>query len=898
MRGATLTRLAILTLLVGAWAVPAARVGAASPVLDETCYLRRHYRFGVSRYDPAAMKAEGQKVLGKGFARIQRETEKALAQKGVAPATVDWREHVLQPMHRNFSPAPAPVPPADWAAPEFDDGLWVRSRGPFQGSDRAQITDPVLGQFDETQDLGLQTAYYRARFVVDDPARAGALTLRVVYTGGARALVNGTEIARGHLPSGDLAPDTAAEVYPAAAYAPGGARLRDRVIGPVRVPAGLLCNGVNVLAIEVRASHFHPVVLTNPRQPNWGGPTRPWPHARLAAFQLRAASPAVPSAAARPPGLQVWVQDMHHRTDSTEFLPPGEQPGTVRIVAVRNGTHAAQLVIGTDKPVAGLTVKAGELRQADGAATLPASAVRVLHPVPFPLDGWTKGRLGDERGLGASFPTAAQLQAYARMTPAGKAYLFDQLASAPPASIPANTCRPVWLSVRVPADAAAGQYRGTVTVAAQGLAPVALPLELEVVGWRLPTPRDFQTFVGCEQNPYGVAQQYGSELWSDRHFRLLETSFEQLGRIGNAWLNVPVLVNTEFGNHEDSLIRWVRKRGGDFAFDYALLDRYLDLAIAHGGRPRAIQFVVMHGMGSATQPPTPPRVKVYDEATRRTHLVAVAEADAIRPEQRALWGAFATSLHAHLTRRGLEKVMYWGAPLEQEAVPDLKNVLAACTPGVYWTAGGHEIMANAKYARNETFYRLITTIRYNGGWSAFREDQGWKSRLTHLLNPRVGGTVFALHTTSHPFAYRVLPQRAVAFGRTGFTRVGADEWAGIHYAGMAVPKWLTGIPVLFILWPGQEGAESSVRFECMLEGIQEAEARIFLEQALDRGGLPPQVAAQAGKVLAENLEETRFFAGNSVVHSFETYHYRWQERSRRLYRAAATVANAGDTAQR
>jgi len=77
--------------------------------------------------------------------------------------------------------------------------------------------------------------------------------------------------------------------------------------------------------------------------------------------------------------------------------------------------------------------------------------------------------------------------------------------------------------------------------------------------------------------------------------------------------------------------------------------------------------------------------------------------------------------------------------------------------------------------------------------------------------------------------------RALAQGRTGFTRVGADEWAGIHYDGMDVPRWLTGIPVLFLLWPGPQGAETSVRFEALLEGIQETEARIFIEQALHRG---------------------------------------------------------------
>jgi hypothetical protein len=282
-------------------------------------------------------------------------------------------------------------------------------------------------------------------------------------------------------------------------------------------------------------------------------------------------------------------------------------------------------------------------------------------------------------------------------------------------------------------------------------------------------------------------------------------------------------------------------------------------------------------------------VKVVDPATGRASLLAVST-DKAGPEPREAWRAFATALRQHLASRGLEKAMYWGAPLEAEADPELKNVLASFTPDVFWIAGPHEMMANGTYAKNDRFYKVITTIRYWGQWPAFRTDQGWKSQAVHLLNPRVGGTVFALHTTSHPFAYRVLPDHAVAFGRSGFTRVGADEWAAVHFDGMAIAKWQTGVPVLFVLWPGEGGAETSVRFESLLEGLQEAEARIFLEQALDRGSLPSAVAAKVRKVLSENLDETRFFTGNSIISAFEEYPYHWRERTQRLYQAAAEVA--------
>jgi hypothetical protein len=283
-------------------------------------------------------------------------------------------------------------------------------------------------------------------------------------------------------------------------------------------------------------------------------------------------------------------------------------------------------------------------------------------------------------------------------------------------------------------------------------------------------------------------------------------------------------------------------------------------------------------------------VVITDGRTGSASLQAVPCTD---PAAKDAWRAFGTAVSAHMKARDLDKAMYWGSPLEGEADPELKTVLDAVAPGVGWTAGPHEMMYNGTYAKNEKFYKLVADIRYQGGWPSFRDDQGWKSKTIHLLNPRVGGTAFALHTTSAPFAYRLMPERALARGRGGFTRVGADEWAGVHYDGMTVARWQTGVPVLFTLWPGRDGAESSARFEALLEGIQETEARIFLEQALDRGGLNPALADRVRKLLAGRAVESSFFLGNSIIYCMEEYHYRWQERAREIYQAAAEVAGAG-----
>jgi hypothetical protein len=904
-----------------ALAAPSYAVGS-TVVLDETAQFHCYYRFATDLVSPAQFKAEGRTILGQvAYDRLQRETLRTMNQAtndfkvfhpsasvlkearrvGTIealrnlrlPAGADWRDFLFVRMF--FDPYTAPPPPDNWAAPDFDDHAWPVNR-PFQ-VDLLNDLPPSAYEGNlpkvhvETLQFigtGIHSAYYRARFWVEDPAQAGDLTLRLVYRGGVRALVNGQEIGRGHLPPDPLAPETAAEDYPAAADQDPS--LRDRALGPLKVPAALLVKGTNVLAIEIRASNLHPRQLARTPSNSWNAlhdREQIWRHGFLAKVELRASAPAVASALRRPAGLQVWTPDIHQRLAATDFLPPGEPPGTVRFVGAQNGTCGGQLGVGTDKDVTGLRVVVSDLTREDGKVRLPAAAITVHGMRPFPAEEFGQ-KLGDERGLGATFPSRTVLAQWQRVQDSRRPYVFDQIGPAPPTTVPAGTCQPLWLSLRISADATPGAYRGSVTVTVDDRAPQTLPVEVEVLNWRLPDPARFQVFVGCEENPYGVAKQYGVRLWSDEHFRLLEASFRHLARIGTTWLNVPVIRATEFGNKDDSMIRWIRRPDGVLTFDYAALDRYLDVATRYLGKPRVINFVVMHGAAGGLTPPRFPEVTVLDQKTGRTLAVNASLIGALRAENEKAWITFAQSLRDHLKAKGLDESMCFGLPLDGEEEPPLRELLTRVLPTTNWACAPHQIPAQGL---TDPHYKFVGSVRYvYGNWPGLRPDQGWKAPVAHLTIPRIDSSVQSLYTASHPFGFRMLVNHSLALGRAGFFRVGADEWAAVHFDGMRVPTWIVGMPVLFLLWPGPDGAESSARFEVLLEAIQEGEARIFLEQALDRGNLPADLRARVQQALSEHYLETTFFQNKLCITEFEKYHYRWQERSLSLYRAAASVA--------
>jgi len=605
---------------------------------------------------------------------------------------------------------------------------------------------------------------------------------------------------------------------------------------------------------------------------------------------------------------------MTRRMFSPEYLEPGAAPGVIRLTGARNGTYSAQVVVGTDRELANVKVTASELRNSAGG-TFPARSIRIFGMNPQPMRDISS--LGEGRIIGSrmieigggnsryGYWSAPKTRALIRFAPEtlgnrtaaaaalGRLQYFDWITSALPERIPANSCRPYWLSVKVPADAAPGLYRGAVRVEGAGFPAATLPVEVEVVDWKVPHPHHFQTIVAVEQSPYGVAKQYGTPLWSEKHWGLIEASLRQLARVGNDLWLVPVLRDTEFGNRNDSMIKWIRKTDGSLSFDYGALDRYLDLIVKHCGTPRVMSFVVMHGFRARVE------VTVLDEASGRKERVNLGP-DV--PGREKYWRPFACSLYSHMAGKGLDQAMFWGYGWDRDGDPKLKHMLRQHVPQVFWICGAHDahvalsgnmpdpsfkvFYRQTYYASAwtgtaqispEPFYKVVENIQsfLIGGQS----QKGWKAREQILLcTPRVDCGAIVVNGTGTPWAFRIFPERAVFTGYRGTGRMGGDYWARSYYDGCRHGGGAPGFSILKSLWPGPDGAESSGRFEAMIEGLQELEARIFVEQALDRGILSSEQAKRVTEQLGRHFKGT-FAVGLD-----------WQARSKAMYQLASEVA--------
>jgi len=795
-----------------------------------------------------------------------------------------------------------PGPPAGWTDAEFDDGAWPRARagGRWPGSIPRVVLRPGLR-------FSVSTISMRGKFTVNDPSTIRRLELSLGYRGGVAVFLNGEEVTRRDLPDGALDAATPAAPYPAEAFVDaqgkpipgpyhaakrieaGEADLaesfarRDRSLGQLALPHELLRKGTNVLAVEVHRSDYHSSALS------WFGSPHlqrrcAWAPVGLLEVKLLAKTDAVGAVAAnvaRPEGVQVWNEDLNNRVTVLDYGDPHEPLRPVTIVAARNGAFSGKVVLGSTGPVAGLSAEASDLRGA-GNQTIPAGMVEIRYPRT------------DGRG-------------YQRPD------WFDGLRDRPPAEVPVHphegaapweaggaAIQPIWVTVNVPRNAPPGQYRGELTIAARDIGPIRVPIELDVADWTLRDPKDFRTYVGIYQSPTSLAMQYGVEEWSEEHWRLMERSFALLGQVGGSAVNVPISNRTQFGNDE-GMVYWIRKPDGSFDYDFSVLDRYLGLVKRHLGVPDFVVLHVWHSGGWETRAADQQNtVTVVDPRTGERERVQVPTFGT--DQSKRFWKPVLDAIRERLAHQGMEKSMCLGILSDGTAPPEVFAAFDEIVPGgARWTRGCH------RAAREEAPYPLkggghVVLHEFCYGMAMADPAKGlppiWRQRTWP-------GAAFIRHNFDDNLSllkYRTMPERALYCGTRGVGRVGLDFFDVMEdergRRGPIYNRWPHSScaqrePNLFrMAAPGPEGTIPTVRFEQFRQGVQDAEAMIFVADALanhpDRLG--EELAARCRKLFVDRIHYclTRCPEAYNEVY-FRTDHYGWQELTRRLYTTAAEV---------
>jgi len=810
-------------------------------------------------------------------------------------------------------------PPDGWTGVDFDDAGWARTHW-FRKYYNGELDSRAGGG---APNLNIRQISIRGKFTVTDPAKAGELKLTLLFRGGAAVYVNGREIARAHLPK-DAKPGDPAEMYPDGAYLkPDGKPwnwwndrdtigkecypLRVRRLEKVPVPADMLRKGTNVLAVEIHAAPY-PAVFGKPKvNPQWCS-------AGLCELRLETTRPGVvvPNVA-RPSGMQLWNADLVEQVGPNSYGDPHEPLKPVRLVAPRNGVAAGRVIVSSDGPIRGLSANLSELTGPDGRA-LGASAAEVRYGKLISLNG---SALRDDALLArpADRVDPPPLPKPDRWTAQRhKARTDDGL----PAEITPGAYQPVAVVVDVPAEAAAGQYQGTLTISAEGEKPVPVPVELTVADWQAPEPPDFAFWFGLIQSPEGVALRYDVPLWSDRHLALLDRSFRLIAQTGGKVLFLHLTAETEYGN-ERSMVIWERSPNrvhrslepqdkgpdGTLSPDLSGVEKFVNTAVKHF-KPTFVPVCVWQWPDYRKAP----RITVRDAKTGALENVS-APANGTK-EAEAFWRPVLLGVKAILEKAGLGDRMLLATGSDRYPDQTTVSVFQRILPHVGWEAHRHS-PRGGEWMRAESGNVPVKYIaNVWGQWDNWDPDD----RRVYGWNYSCGkaGTLWTWldRRTYDPAGFtrfRTMCEQILLADRCGLGQIGADFWPAPVKKGQRARGTLysrfphsanvgggnKGCTTNQLFYPGPGGAVPTLRYQLIRENIQECEARIFLEKLLtaDPCPLPQPLARKCRQVLDERTRWHRigYSLSTGDVNTFWAYSG-WQERTRKLFEVAGEAVRA------
>lgn len=377
----------------------------------------------------------------------------------------------------------------------------------------------------------------------------------------------------------------------------------------------------------------------------------------------------------------------------------------------------------------------------------------------------------------------------------------------------ARNVRPVWISVDIPADARKGSYTATVSVSGEGVARQTLTLGLEVYGQVLPPPSEWTFHLDQWQHPSAVARLDGVPMWSDAHFEALKPVMQLAARTGQkvitATLNKDPWNVQTFDPYAD-MITWTKNTDGTWQYDYTVFDRWVQFMMNLGIKKMINCYSII---------PWNNEVHYKDAGTGRLINVKAKPGSPVFEE---VWTPFLTDFVKHLRQKGwLEITNIAIDERTREEVDGALKLIQRVAPEL-----------GVSYADNQKTYQRYPNsedISIAVGHPFSKEDL--LDRQSRGLN-----TTFYIccsdgfpnqFTFSDPAESAYLGWYTEAAGFDGMLRWAFNSWVEHPLHDSRFRTWPAGDT--YIVYPQ---GRSSIRYERMLEGIQDYEKIQILKKRL------------------------------------------------------------------
>lgn len=394
--------------------------------------------------------------------------------------------------------------------------------------------------------------------------------------------------------------------------------------------------------------------------------------------------------------------------------------------------------------------------------------------------------------------------------------------------INAQETTPVWIAVEIPSKAAPGIYKGNISVESTS-GKVNHTITLEVMNKSLPAPSAWSFHLDLWQNPYAVARFNRVKLWSAEHINLLKPLLTMLAQAGQKCITTTLIEDPWAGQTFDpygSMIQWVKKTDGTWAYDYSVFDLYVNLAMEAG---------IKEQINCYSMVPVGNKFSWFDEKSSKTITIESIPGTKAYED---MWRSFLRDFKAHLKAKGwLYKTAIALDEREEEEMEKMFGFLKEAAPELKIS------MAGFYYGKiNPAIYDFSSNWRHVDTLAGDVLDARRRAGLKTTYYVACGIPKPNNFTFSPPAESCYEGWFASAMGFDGFLRWAYNSWPENPLLDSRFIRWPSGDT--YFVYPN---AQSSVRFERLREGIQDYEKIRILRKELTEN--PSREAAAAREEL-------------------------------------------------
>ena len=390
----------------------------------------------------------------------------------------------------------------------------------------------------------------------------------------------------------------------------------------------------------------------------------------------------------------------------------------------------------------------------------------------------------------------------------------DALDNAPYFDMEGKSARPVWITIQVPADAAPGIYSSTMQLVARGEDTREFSFQLEVLPQLLPASSEWKFHLDLWQHPLAIAKIYQLEPWSPEHWEVLRPYAKMLADAGQKVITTSIIekpwgTQTEWGF--ESMVQWTKKADGNWAYDYTLFDHYVHFMMDMG---------VDRQINCYSLIPWTNKLVYYNEATAHNDTV---EIEAGSPAFINMWTPFLKDFSIHLEEKGWHKITVFA--MDERNEEDMQNMLRMMDE----VAPGLGVALADSHGAYKLFPKKVkdlsvsyTNVGIESADIEARRSMGYPTTYYVCCVDEFPNTF----TFSPPVDAVYLGWYATAAGYDGLLRWSFTSWVRDPLHDSRFRAWPAGDT--YMVYPG---ARSSIRYERMVEGIQDAEKIRILRTA-------------------------------------------------------------------